>query len=341
MITCKSIAGFITEKPPLLSIVIPIFNESKCIGTVNEELLDVLCETSLEILYVDDGSMDGSPEVLKDIQSKYPDKVSVIFLYGRNGKASAQQIGIKYAKGEFIVFMDGDGQDDPNDIHGLLAKLKTESAHLVVGRRRKRCSPWYYRVMSVIFNAVMSLISGLDIKDSNASLKIVRRKVLNNIPIYAGHYRFLPFLLNASGFEVTERDVNHRHRIDGVSKYGIGKVMDGMWDMLTVLFLTRSYLNPLHFFGGIGFLLGIPGFAICVYITWLHFEHGHILNRYPLLLLGILLILAGIQLICTGLLGEMLTYSKSRLNDTPFIRSVLQPSSAHKAIEHIDSNTLD
>ena len=324
-----------SENPPFLSIVIPVFNESKCIGTVNEELLDVLTETSFEIVYVDDGSVDGSGEMLKNIQSKYPDKVSVIFLYGKNGKALAQQAGIMYAKGAFIVFMDGDGQDDPSDIHGLLEAMEGEDAHMVVGRRRKRRSPWYYRAMSAFFNAFIRLISGLNIKDSNASLKIVRREILKNIPIYAGHYRFLPFLFHANGFKVIERDVEHRCRIDGVSKYGIGKVIGGMWDTLTVLFLTRSYLSPLHFFGGIGFLLGVPGFAICVYVTWLRLEHGYIMNRYPLLLLGILLILAGIQLVCTGLLGEMLTYSQPRLHNSPFIRSVLQNSSDGTEIEHI------
>ena len=310
------------NKSPEISIVIPVFNEVESIKSVHEELLEKLKAISFEIIYIDDGSNDGTDELLSGFYQKNPEIVTIAILCARNGKASAQQIGISYAKGTYIVFMDGDGQDDPKDIFQLLETLKKQNADMIVGWRKKRRSSGFYRFISMVFNIMIRILIRIDIRDINASLKIVRARYLKDIRIYAGHYRFLPILLQSKGLKVIEKKVHHRKRTAGISKYTPFKSIGGGLDMFTILFLMNNGLNPLRFFGGIGLLLICPGFLICCYITYLKIVYGYILNHYPLLLLGILFLLTGMQLMCTGLLAELLVYSQARIQPPPFIKKL-------------------
>lgn len=310
------------NESPEISIVIPVFNEVESIKNVHGELLEQLKGSLFEIIYVDDGSNDRTEGFLQEFYQKDSDKVTVVLLYKRSGKAAAQQIGISHAKGKYIVFMDGDGQDDPRDIFNLLETLKNQNADMVVGWRKKRQSPMFYRYISFVFNFFIKKIIGLNIRDINASLKIVRAKFLKDIPLYAGHYRFLPLLLHSKGLKVIEQQVQHRKRKAGVSKYSPLKAIGGGLDMFTILFLVHNNLSPLRFFGGIGLTLICPGFFICCYMIWLKVVYGYILDRYPLLLLGILLLLTGMQLMCTGLLAELFVHSQVRQQPLPFIKAV-------------------
>jgi glycosyltransferase involved in cell wall biosynthesis len=307
---------------PEISIVIPVFNEVESLRLVHEELLEQLKDIAFEIIYVDDGSNDGTAELIQGLYQKNPKKITIAVLCAKNGKASAQQMGISYARGRYIVFMDGDGQDDPKDIFHLLKTLKKQDADMIVGWRKKRRSSIFYRFISLVFNFIIRTIISLNIKDINASLKIVRSRFLKDVPIYAGHYRFLPILLHGKGLKVIEKQVHHRKRIAGVTKYTPFKAIGGGLDMFTVLFLMHNNLNPLRFFGGIGLLLICPGFLICCYITYLKIVYGYILDRYPLLLMGILFLFTGMQLMCTGLLAELLVYSQARLQPIPFIKTL-------------------
>lgn len=311
---------------PEISIVIPVYNEVESIEYVHEELMEQLKDIFFEIIYIDDGSNDRTDEILFEFYNNNPENVIIAVLCAKNGKASAQQIGISYAKGKYIVFMDGDGQDDPKDIFYLLKTLKKQNADMIVGWRKKRNSSIFYQFISLIFNFMIRMLVNLNIKDMNASLKIVKSKFLQDISIYAGHYRFLPVLLHSRGLKVIEQQVNHRKRVAGVSKYTPFKALGGTLDMFTILFLVHNNLNPLRFFGGVGLLLICPGFFICCYITFLKIVHGYILDRYPLLLLGILLLLTGMQLMCTGLLAELLVYTQAKQQSRPFIKTLMQNS---------------
>lgn len=327
---------------PEISVIIPVFNESQCINKVFEELENSLADISHEIIFIDDGSYDGTGRLLQKIQTKMTDdnlndlddqdhmnmdkkqnknNIHVISFAARCGKACAQQAGISVAKGEYIVFMDGDGQDDPSDIPKLICRIKKENAAMVVGRRAHRISGRFYRFSSSIFNFFIRIVTNMKIRDINASMKIVKTEYLSRIFLYAGNYRFIPLLLHMSGFKVVEEDVNHRKRIAGESKYAPSKVFEGFWDFITILFLIRNDRSPLRFFGSMGLCLGAPGIGICIYISFLRFFYGSIQSRYPLLLLGILLILSGTQLFCTGLLAELMVYL--RLEKT-FFRESLQ-----------------
>ncbi|MBF0100966.1 MAG: glycosyltransferase family 2 protein [Desulfobacterales bacterium] len=311
---------------PVFSIIIPVYNEALCIRQVHEELCNVLCDVNTELIYVNDGSTDNSLQVLTECYSQHPEWVTVVSLYGRNGKAMAQRSGLAYANSDYVVFMDADGQDDPEDILRLYEMIRSTQSEIVVGWRQHRASPPFYRILSLIFNWMIRLFSGLPIHDSNSSLKIIRKSILNSIPIYSGHYRFLPYLFYSRGLSVLECEVHHRPRIAGISKYGPMKTLEGLWDLVTIFFLSRNHLSPLRFFGTLGFMLGIPGIIICIYISYLRLTYGYILNRYPFLFLGVLLILAGLQLICTGLLAELFIYTQSPQQHMPLIRNVLQKS---------------
>ena len=305
-----------------ISFVIPVFNEAQCLYFVHNELIKVMNGYSYEIIYVNDGSTDKSEAILNQFYLKNPEIVTIINLYGKNGKATAQKAGISYASGEKIIFMDSDGQDDPNDIKEMLEIMEDKKADMVVGQRHKRDSHLFYKLISSLFNTVIRTISNFPIKDINASLKIVQSSFLKEIPIYAGHYRFLPLIFHNKGLKVIQKKINHRSRFAGISKYTPFKMIEGFWDMLTIMFLLSNNLSPLRFFGGIGILLFAPGTIICIYILSIKIYYGYILNKYPLLLLGILLILTGIQLFCTGLLAELMVYSNAGIQQNSFIKSI-------------------
>ncbi len=290
-----------------LSIVIPVYNEKESVTPLAEELTSVLqpLNLSYEVIFADDGSSDGSSEILKELAKK-DSHFSSISLRKNFGKASALAGGFRKAKGDIISTLDADLQDDPKDLPRFLDKLK-EGYDLVNGYRTRRRDPLSKRWPSNIFNRVLSVLGRVKLHDINCGFKVFRREVLEEIPLSPGMHRYIPLFVHTAGYKVTEVKVSHRPRRFGRSKYGMIRFYHGFFDILSVLFLLYFRKKPLYLFGGIGTAFILIGLAICVdlSIRWLKAGGQGIGNR-PLLFLGILFIIVGTQFISTGLLGEMI-----------------------------------
>jgi len=280
--------------------LIPLYNEIK--ESINSKL-------SYEIIFIDDGSTDHSSNKIKDIIS-IDNQVTLISLKKNHGKSNALNLGFKHADGDAIITMDADLQDDPKEINNLLLKLD-EGWDVVSGWKKSRNDPISKTIPSKIFNAVVRWMSGLKIHDFNCGLKAYKSKVIKSLNIYGGLHRFIPYLVISKGFSVTEVAVNHRSREFGNSKYGGSRMFKGFFDFLSVLFITKYSKRPLHIFGFIGFLLFISGLIINIILSY-----QWILNKYyldlpysidrPLLFLGVLLIIIGIQIFSIGFIAELI-----------------------------------
>jgi glycosyltransferase involved in cell wall biosynthesis len=290
----------------VISVVVPVHDEERSVGLLYEELqaaLDPLDEP-WEAVFVDDGSTDGSFGALTRLHAAEPN-VRVVRLRRNFGKSAALAAGFAVAEGDTVVTIDGDLQDDPAEIPRLLAKLD-EGFDLVSGWKTKRRDPWRRRVPSRIFNAVTSRVSGLRLHDMNCGLKAYRAEVLRGVRIYGELHRFLPVLAHYRGYRVAELPVNHRPRTHGRSNYGMERYVRGFLDLLTVSFMGRYRHRPLHLFGGLGLLLGALGTAILVYLTVLK-ATGEAIGHRPLLTLGVLLVVVGLQFFSLGLMSELIT----------------------------------
>jgi glycosyltransferase involved in cell wall biosynthesis len=289
-----------------VSIVVPVHNEEPSLAALLDEITDVMDALGRpwEIVFVDDGSTDGSFAELARLRESH-EAVRIVRLRRNFGKAAALAAGFTHARGEAVVTMDSDLQDDPAEIPRLLAKLE-EGFDLVSGWKARRRDRWSRRALSRIFNRVTGLLTGVRLHDLNCGLKIYRREVVQDIDLYGELHRFMPVLAHFRGFSVTELPVNHRPREHGRSRYGLERCVRGFLDLLTVLFLGRYRYRPLHLFGGVGLLLGAVGFAICAYLSALKLT-GAAIGHRPLLTLGALLIIVGIQFLFFGLVSEMLT----------------------------------
>ncbi len=271
----------------MISVVVPVYNEERSVALLYEELQAALEPGGepWEAVFVDDGSTDGSFAALTRLH--------------------ALAAGFGQATGEVIVTIDGDLQDDPAEIPHLLAKLE-EGFDLVSGWKAKRRDPWARRAFSRVFNSAVGLVSGVHLHDMNCGLKAYRASVVRGLPLYGELHRFLPVLAHQRGFRIAELPVNHRPRAHGRSRYGFERYLRGFFDLMTVSFIGRYRHRPLHLFGGLG-LLTIFGGTIClVYLTLLKAQ-GHAIGNRPLLILGVLLVVVGIQLLSIGLIGEMIT----------------------------------
>jgi glycosyltransferase involved in cell wall biosynthesis len=290
----------------VISVVVPVYNEEPSLRDLIDELaqaLDTLGET-WEVIVVDDGSTDGTFTTLAQLNSERPG-VRVVRLRRNAGKAAALDAGFAEAEGTIVVTIDGDGQDDPVEIASLLTKLD-EGYDLVAGWKSTRRDPFARRFVSRIFNGVTGRVSGLRLHDMNCGLKAMRAEVLEDIRLYGELHRFLPVLAHYRGFRVAEVPVNHRPRRHGRSRYGLERYVRGFLDLLTVTFMGRYRHRPLHLFGGFGLLLGAIGTAVLVYLTVLK-ASGEAIGHRPLLTLGVLLVVVGIQFLSLGLLSELIT----------------------------------
>ena len=291
-----------------LSVVVPVFEEEESLEVLCSELDEVLrtLELDAEVIFVDDGSRDGSFSVMQRLSERY-DFVRAIRFRRNYRKAAALAAGFREARGDVVVTMDADLQDDPREIPNLLNKLE-EGFDLVSGWKKNRLDPMTKTVPSKIFNRVTSMVSGLRLHDFNCGLKAYRREVAEDaLPyLYGELYRYLPAIAHWAGYRVGELPVAHRKRRFGRSKFGTRRLLNGFLDLLSITFVVRFMSTPMHLFGSLGLLSTFGGAAICGYIAFLRFEHGNIQNRHPLLILGVLLIIVGIQLFSTGLLGDML-----------------------------------
>jgi glycosyltransferase involved in cell wall biosynthesis len=290
----------------VLSVVVPVRNEERSVALLYDELaaaLDPLGE-AWEAVFVDDGSTDGSFAALTRLHAAATN-VRVVRLRRNFGKAAALMAGFDQAQGDTIVTIDGDLQDDPSEIPRLLAKLE-EGFDLVSGWKTRRRDPLMRRVLSRLFNAVTSRFSGVRLHDMNCGLKAYRAEVVRGLRIYGELHRFIPVLAHYRGYRIAELPVNHRPREHGRSRYGPERYLRGFLDLLTVSFIGRYRHRPLHLFGGLGLALGAIGLGILVYLTILKLG-GHAIGGRPLLTLGVLLVVVGLQFFSLGLISEMIT----------------------------------
>ncbi len=308
--------------PIWLSVVVPLFNEAESLPELYIALDETLSPFAgrIELIFVDDGSSDASFEVLKEFRSK-DERVKIVQLRGNRGKATALAVGFREAQGEIIITLDADLQDDPKEIPKFLAKLE-EGYDLVSGWKIRRQDPWTRRLLSAIFNRVTALITGLRIHDFNCGFKAYRPAVIGELRLHGELHRFIPALASWRGFRVAEIEVEHHRRRYGRSKYGMERIPWGFFDLLTVIMLTRYTTKPLHLFGLLGLLLGFTGLGIIGYLS-LGWFLGKWIGTRPLLLIGAILVIAGIQLVSFGLVAEMLVYSSATEADPP-IRTILK-----------------
>jgi glycosyltransferase involved in cell wall biosynthesis len=290
----------------VISVVVPVHDEERTVALLYDELASALdpLGQEWEAVFVDDGSRDGSFAALTRLHSQAPN-VRVVRLRRNFGKAAALVAGFDQAGGETIVTIDADLQDDPAELPRLLAKLE-EGFDLVSGWKTRRQDPWSRRVLSRLFNAVTSWMSGVRMHDMNCGLKAYRAEVAHGLRLYGELHRFIPVLAHHRGYRIAELPVNHRPREHGRSRYGLERYLRGFLDLLTVSFIGRYRQRPLHLFGGLGLLLGLLGTAILVYLTVVK-ALGHAIGNRPLLTLGVLLVVVGMQFFSLGLISEMIT----------------------------------
>jgi glycosyltransferase involved in cell wall biosynthesis len=290
----------------VISVVVPVYDEELTLTLLYEELEAALepLERPWEAVLVDDGSTDGSFAALTRLHAAHGN-VRVVRLRRNFGKAAALAAGFAQARGDVVVTIDADLQDVPAEIPRLLAKLD-EGFDLVSGWKAKRRDPWLRRALSKLFNVATSRISGPRLHDLNCGLKAYRAEVLAGLRIYGELHRFLPVLAHYRGYRVAELAVAHRERAHGRSRYGPERYLRGFLDLLTVTFIGRYRHRPLHLFGGLGLLLGAVGVGVLGYLTVVK-ATGEAIGHRPLLMLGVLLVVVGLQLFSLGLLSEMVT----------------------------------
>ena len=308
---------------PDLSLVIPLLNEEESLRPLMEQIRGVLAtqDRTYEVIFIDDGSTDGSIAVLEDLHNTYPE-VKVIQFRRNFGKAAAYTAGFQRARGTYIITMDADLQDDPAEIPNLLAKIE-EGYDLVSGWKKKRFDPLGKTLPSKFFNWVTGFVSDIDIHDFNCGLKIYRSEVTKDIRVLGELHRYIPVLAHMEGYRIGEIPVQHHPRQYGVTKYGWGRLLKGFLDLLTVMYIGKYMGRPLHLFGTVGLIFGTIGMLINAYIASLWLQTGTIQYRYPLLMLGVFLTVLGVQFVCTGLLADMLTRGPQP-NEKFNIRKILE-----------------
>jgi len=309
-----------------LSILIPVFNEEENILPLYDRLIKALQKTErpYEILFIDDGSSDGSLEVLLDITQKNPN-VKVISFSRNFGQTAALSAGIDFSRGEIVIPMDGDLQNDPEDILSLLQKIE-EGYEVVSGWRKDRKDPFFTRRLpSMIANRMISMIGGVRLHDYGCTLKAYKRDVLKNIRLYGEMHRFIPIYAHWIGARVAEIPVNHFPRKFGSSKYGMSRIVKVILDLMVVKFLLSYSQKPIYVFGGIGLLMILGAFLSGLYALYLKLFKGVSFILTPLPLLCVLLLMLGFLSILMGFLAEILTrtYYESQKKPTYQIKETI------------------
>lgn len=301
----------------MLSVVVPVFNEEESLNAFYKELVLQVSKlkVSFEVIFVDDGSTDNSLSILKKFKEKN-NNIRIFSFRKHRGKAEALTLGFTKAIGEYVLTIDADLQDRPDQIEHLVKKSK-DGWDLVSGWRQNRKDSLAKNVSSKIFNFVSSFFWGLKVNDLNCGLKFYRAEAAKSLNLYGGTHRFIPLLLFQEGFSVTEVPVVHDRRKLGKSKYNSTKVFTEIPDMFTMLFLSRYSRRPLHFFALVGGLLLFVGILVLGYLSLLHFQ-GHAIGRRPLLFLGMLLVISGFQVLFTGFLADLLIHVSENSTNPKF-----------------------
>ena len=296
---------------PHLSVVIPAYNEAESLPELHRELVATLNALghALEIIYVDDGSRDGSDDVMARLAASDP-RVRGAILRRNFGKSAALATGFRLARGDWVATLDADLQDDPAELPRLIETLG-QGHDLVSGWKQNRKDPITKTLPSRLFNAVTSMVAGLKLHDFNCGFKLYRREVTEALEIYGEFHRFIPALAHWRGFRVAEVAVHHRARRFGKSKFGAARFINGFLDLLAAAFISTSALKPLHVFGRIGLLFLGVGVAIGVWFI-VQWAGGEPMRVRPLMLFGVGMVLLGIQFVLMGLLGEMIAHQGAR-----------------------------
>jgi glycosyltransferase involved in cell wall biosynthesis len=309
---------------PQLSVVVSVYNEEDNVRPLIEQITHALSDFEYEIIYVDDGSTDNTIANLKAIPHPH---LQVIELRKNYGQSLALMAGIDHARGEYIITMDGDLQNDPSDIPAMLELVKTGDWDLVTGIRNKRKDGFILRKLpSLIANWIIRRTTSVRMKDYGCALKVFRAEIAKDMGLYGELHRFIPVLAHLEGAKITQMNVKHHPRQFGKSKYGLGRTFKVISDLMLMLFFKRYMQKPMHLFGNLGILLFVIGAIINLYLVGLKIAGQDIWGK-PLLMLGILLVIGGIQFITIGIIVEiqMRTYFESQDKRPYQVRRVLQP----------------
>jgi dolichol-phosphate mannosyltransferase len=305
-----------------VSVLIPVKDEEATLATLLGEIdaaFATMPENGYEVIFVDDGSTDTSWDVMTQLAADNP-HVRALRLRRNFGKAAALAAAVDEARGHRVVTMDADLQDDPAEVPRLLAELD-DGADLVSGHKADRKDPLGKRIPSKFFNFMTNVMTGLKINDHNCGLKAARTEVYRRVPLYGELHRYIPALAHQTGYKVRELAVNHRPREHGKSKYGFERYVRGAIDLLTVMTITKYGRRPAHLFGGLGLLSAFIGFVVLAYLTVVKIFGGQAIGDRPLLMLGILLVILGVQLISIGLIAEIVLHrTANRREATDLIR---------------------
>lgn len=309
---------------PEISVLVPVLDEEATVAELSERVRAVLESEgrTFELLFVDDGSRDGTVARIRGLHAEDP-RIKLVRFRRNFGKAAALSAGVEYSRGAIVITLDGDLQDVPEEIPRMLEQLEREDLDLVSGWKFERRDPLNKRLPSKLFNWVTRRLAQVELHDFNCGFKVYRREVLEQVAIYGELHRYIPVLASRKGFRVGEVRVAHEPRRHGTSKYGWDRLYKGLLDLITVLFITTYMRRPLHLFGIIGLATILMGTGINLYLLvgWLFFDE--VLSFRPLLQLGILLMLLGVQSLTTGLLAEMLTFKNFRRQESFSIRERL------------------
>ncbi|MBK7256132.1 MAG: glycosyltransferase family 2 protein [Ignavibacteria bacterium] len=298
-----------------ISVIIPLLNEEESLNELTLSLEKVFAQMkcNYEVIFVDDGSTDKSFLKIREI-SRRNNKIHCIKLRRNYGKSAALSKGFRAAKGSIIITMDADLQDDPSEIPEMV-KILNSGFDLVSGWKKVRYDPFIKKHTSKLFNFVTSKLSGIKLHDFNCGLKAYKKEVIRSLRIYGEMHRYIPALAFMSGFKVTEKPVKHHARKYGVTKFGASRFVNGFLDLLTVVFTNKYIKRPLHFFGSLGIITSLMGFVVTLYLALLKFIENKPLSDRPLFLVGIFLIIVGVQFLSLGLIAEMITKSNIKDDD--------------------------
>lgn len=300
---------------PHISIIVPVYDEHDSIPLLHEKIVEVMTQegSPWEIIYVDDGSTDGSTNVLLDLQERDP-QVTVAVQRRNFGKSAALATGFTLARGRVVITMDADLQDEPSEIPKLLAELD-KGYGMVSGWKQNRQDPPSKVIASRIANGVTALMTGLRLRDMNSGFKAYRAEAVKGLRLYGDLHRYIPVLVYYGGFRVSEVPVTHHARQFGRSKFGTSRLLRGGLDLLTVLFLSQFSRRPMHLFGSLGALMMVLGFGVGLALTIQWFQGMRPIGDRPALILSVLLLIMGMQLLTIGLLAELIVAFLQRIED--------------------------